>query len=87
MNKLLQHPKLLAAAALVSVGQPASVNACAVCYGEPDSPMSQGLTWAITSLAVIVFGVLAGVVAFFVQASRRAAPANQTTMNANGDKQ
>ena len=30
--------------------------ACSVCYGEPDSPMTRGLTWAIIALGGIVGG-------------------------------
>ncbi len=86
MKKFPKLPGILAVAALVLL-HPMPVHACAVCYGEPDSPMSQGLTWAITSLAVIVFAVLAGVVAFFVQASRRAAPARQDNAAVTGDTQ
>ncbi len=57
---------------LAILSQPGGARACAVCYGEPDSPASQGLTMAILALAVVVMGVLGGVVAFFVQASRKA---------------
>jgi hypothetical protein len=46
--------------------------ACSVCYGEPDSPMTRGLTWAIIALAGTVGTVLAGVTMFFVHANRRA---------------
>lgn len=60
------------AAILAILRHPAGVQACSVCYGEPDSPASRGLTFAILALAAIVMGVLGGVVAFFVQASRKA---------------
>ncbi len=51
---------------------PAAASACSICYGEPDSPVSRGLTWAIVALGTVVVGVLAGAVAFFVQANRKA---------------
>jgi hypothetical protein len=51
---------------------PAIASACSVCYGEPESPASRGLSWAITALALIVMCVLAGAVMFFVQANRKA---------------
>jgi hypothetical protein len=51
---------------------PQSSWACAVCYGEPDAPMSRGLTWAVVVLAGMVVTVLAGVTGFFVHVSRRA---------------
>ena len=60
-------------AALVSVAlHPSEAVACSICYGEPDSPVSRGLTWAIIALGALVMCVLAGAVAFFVQANRKA---------------
>jgi hypothetical protein len=47
--------------------------ACAACYGEPDSPATRGLTWAIVVLGLVVVGVMGGAVAFFVQSNRKAA--------------
>ncbi|HPC59347.1 MAG TPA: hypothetical protein PKX23_01710 [Verrucomicrobiota bacterium] len=52
---------------------PGWASACSICYGEPDSPVSKGLTWAILALVMVVMTVLSGAVAFFVQASRKAA--------------
>ncbi len=60
------------ATALVCV--PASVSACAICYGEPDSPIARGLSWAIIALGAIVLTVLSGVVAFFVHVGNHAPP-------------
>ena len=51
---------------------PSSGWACSVCYGEPDAPMSRGLTWAVVVLAGMVGMVLVGVTGFFVHVSRRA---------------
>lgn len=56
----------VAFAALVGRSQ-----ACSVCYGDAGSPMSDGLTWAITLMVGVVGAVLAGVVAFFVQSARK----------------
>jgi len=63
--------KLTAVTVLVALS-PTAARACAVCYGEPDSPAARGLTWAIIALAAIVMVVLAGAVTFFVQANRKA---------------
>lgn len=60
------------AALLAVLSHPAAARACAACYGEPDSPASHGLTLAIFALVGVVLAVLGGVVAFFVQASRKA---------------
>jgi hypothetical protein len=65
--------KTLVSLAFVAMLQPITASACAVCYGDPDSPAAQGLTWAIVALGVIVVGVLGAIVAFFVQVSRKAA--------------
>lgn len=46
--------------------------ACAVCYGDPDAPMSKGLTWAVVVLVGMISAVLVAVSAFFVHISRRA---------------
>ncbi|HWQ93294.1 MAG TPA: hypothetical protein VN673_16585 [Clostridia bacterium] len=56
----------------VALLHPAPLLACSICYGEPDSPVSRGLTWAIVALGGIVVCVLGGAVAFFVQANRKA---------------
>jgi hypothetical protein len=63
---------LLMIGLLAALSQPWPALACSVCYGEPDSPASRGLTWAIVMLGVLVVGVLAGVVSFFVAANRHA---------------
>ena len=35
--------------------------ACAVCFGDPDSPMAKGVVWGVLVLVGIVSFVLAGV--------------------------
>jgi hypothetical protein len=72
MNKAKQLRVAVLAAVLAILTHPAGARACSACYGEPDSPASRGLTLAISALAVVVMAVLGGVVAFFVQASRKA---------------
>ncbi len=66
----------------LAVWLPVSASACAVCYGEPDSPAARGLSWAIAALGVMVMSVLAGAVAFFVQAGRKAARLQATDSTA-----
>jgi hypothetical protein len=57
---------------LASVGLlPLAAQACAVCYGESDAPMSRGLTWAVVVLGGMITVVLVGVAGFFVHVSRR----------------
>jgi len=52
---------------------PQRLLACATCYGESDAPMARGVTFAILFLGMVIASVLAGVVAFFVHARRKAA--------------
>ena len=49
--------KLLALIAASAVMLP-SAFACSVCYGEPDSATTRGLSWAIIALAGIIGAVL-----------------------------
>ncbi len=55
--------------ALAVVSPPAQ--ACAVCYGAADSPMTQGMNNAILFLLSIVGFVQVGFVALFVSIRRR----------------
>jgi hypothetical protein len=52
--------------------QPASLLACATCYGASDSPLAQGMNWGIMTLLAVVCAVMCGIVGFFVHVSRRA---------------
>ena len=47
--------------------------ACAACYGQSDSPLAQGMNWAIFSLLGVVVCVLTGITTFFVVISRKSA--------------
>ena len=57
--------------AMATIACPSSVNACAVCFGAPDDPMTKGMQWGIASLLFILVPVLGGVGGFFVFLSRR----------------
>lgn len=72
--------RILAATIAAMWASPGPALACSVCYGEPDSPATKGLTWAIVLLAMVVVGVLMGIVGFFVAANKNATVAlNQST--------
>lgn len=58
---------------LTAALSPSAGWACSICYGDPDAPVSKGLSWAISALAVLVVIVMSGVVGFFVHTNRRAA--------------
>jgi len=50
-----------------------TLQACAVCYGEPGSPLALGLSWGIASLLAVVMLVLGGIACFFFYLAKRAA--------------
>ncbi len=69
MNR--KHTTGLLLLALVMCVCPSAIEACAVCFGAPDSPMTKGMQWGIASLIFILVPVLGGVGGFFVFLSRR----------------
>jgi hypothetical protein len=56
--------------------QPGSVQACAACYGQSDSPLASGVTWGILSLLGVVMTVLGSIVTFFIYIARKSGPPN-----------
>jgi len=56
---------------LAMLAWPSALEACAVCFGTPDSPMTKGMRWGIASLIFILVPVLGGVGGFFVFLSKR----------------
>ena len=57
--------------ALLLAAWPTAAEACAVCFGAPDSPMTKGMQWGIASLIFILIPVLGGVGGFFLFLARR----------------
>ena len=57
--------------ALLLAAWPSAAEACAVCFGAPDSPMTKGMQWGIASLIFILIPVLGGVGGFFLFLARR----------------
>jgi len=45
--------------------------ACPNCYGDPESPLTDGMNMAIISLLGVTGGVLTGLVGFFLYLRRR----------------
>lgn len=59
-----------------AAGQAAGIQqllACSVCYGDPNSAMSKGLTMGVLFLAAVIGLVLAAFACFFITLKRRAA--------------
>lgn len=57
----------------VLLARPDSILACAVCYGQSDSPLAQGMNWGIMTLLGVILSVLSGIVVFFVHVGRKSA--------------
>jgi len=64
--------KLLCLMVAVLALTSASAHACAVCGGDPASPMTAGMNSAIVALLIIVGAVISSFVGFFVFLWRRA---------------
>jgi uncharacterized membrane protein len=65
-------------ACLIAFGvmaMPHGASACSVCFGDPTSPASKGLAWAVFALLGVVFVVLSGFTAFLIFLARRASAA------------
>jgi hypothetical protein len=60
---------------------PLVANACPSCYGDPDSPMTHGMTMAILSLLGITATVLGGLVLFFLYLRHRTRAINRRFQN------
>ncbi len=58
---------------------PHSASACAVCFGDPDSPWGKALNWGILALLGVVMVVLGGIVAFFIHMAKRSRVLPQMT--------
>ena len=78
MNRRLKQLLRMAAAIGLAL-HPVSLFACSACYGDPDSSVSNGLTWAITALIGVISCVLAGVVAFSVRMNKKSGASDAAT--------
>ena len=73
MNRLCAVKNLLPGACALLAMRAEPVLACAACYGQSDSPLAQGMNWAIFSLLGVVVCVLTGITTFFVVINRKSA--------------
>lgn len=73
---------LLTGALILGMTSPAA-RACSVCFGDPDSDLSKGMSMGILTLLLIITSVLAGVATFFVFLARRSSqmPAEHTLLS------
>jgi hypothetical protein len=56
--------------------------ACAVCFGQSDSPMAIATNLGIMAMLVVVAGMLASFASFFIYLNRRAKLAGANTLDA-----
>jgi hypothetical protein len=63
--------KIPSLAICILVGVPRIAEACSVCFGDPDSPHTQGMNNAILFLLAVTAGVLAAFAGFFIYLWRR----------------
>ena len=61
---IINLKKILSAAIIGQLISISKVEACAVCYGAKDSPLTKGLIVAMITLLVILIGVLSCMVVF-----------------------
>jgi hypothetical protein len=62
--------RFLICALLAAFGAP-QAHACAVCFGNSDSKMAQGMLAGVLVLLLVVLAVLGGFVALFVHLARK----------------
>jgi hypothetical protein len=65
--------KLIALFGVAAFFAPTAARACAVCFGNSDSQLSQGMLAGVLVLLFVVLAVLGGFVALFVHLARRSA--------------
>ena len=74
--------KILFAVLVTLALAPANVFACAACYGANiDSPMADGMNWAILALGAVVTTVLAAFLTFLIYAIRKSEALNAAAQN------
>ncbi len=66
----LRRGRAVAVFVCLLVGAPAVARACSVCFGNPDSPHTQGMNNAILFLLAVIGAVLACFAAFFLHLRR-----------------
>ncbi len=57
--------------AALAVASPAPMQACAVCFGDPNSAMAIGASWGVLLLVGVTAAVLSALAGFFLYLVRR----------------
>lgn len=70
-KRFLSVPSVVKFMLLLLFLAPGTASACAVCFGNSDSPWAKALNWGILVLLFVVLSVLGGIVAFFMHMAKR----------------
>ena len=73
MNRGAFRQLLVAGVMAGTAALPASVQACAACFGKSDDALARGMNMGIFALLIVVLSVLVGLASFFIFLARRAA--------------
>jgi hypothetical protein len=65
-------PKIVSIISFILLFLPSGLNACAVCYGAADDPMTKGMDMAIIFLLCAIGSILLGIIAVSIYFARRA---------------
>ena len=65
-------PKIASIISLILFFFPSALQACAVCYGAADDPMTKGMDMAIIFLLCAIGSILLGIIAVSIYFARRA---------------
>jgi hypothetical protein len=78
--------QVLLATVVLGLGlNPASLLACAACYGQSDSPLAAGMNYGILSLLGIVGAVLGGIATCFFRMARHQAAVSRQEIQASSE--
>jgi len=69
MTRLVSWTAFVVAA--VALATPKPVLACAVCFGDPNSPMAVGASWGVLLLVGVTAAVLSAFAGFFLYLVKR----------------
>lgn len=65
-------PRIASIISFILFFLPSGLNACAVCYGAADDPMTKGMDMAIIFLLCAIGSILMGIIAVSIYFARRA---------------
>jgi hypothetical protein len=73
MSRFVKFKFLCAALMFALAAHAPSALACAVCFGQSDSPIAQAAKWGVFALLAVVVCVLGAIASFFIFLAKKAA--------------